>query len=377
VAARAPVTSSSPIHVCHLVSDDAWGGAEAVVAALLRAQAQRGDLRVELIALNPGRLTRLAAGLAIPVQVTPETGRGFVPLLRDVDAWIGGRRPQIVHSHRYKENLLSYLIARRHGARSVVTLHGEESPERLATRLALGARYFAMHSLARLVGARFAAVSADLRSRFPMLAARCRVIPNGVALPPLAEDGPAARRDGAVIGWVGRLVPIKQLPVLIEALALLAARDASARLLLVGDGPERAALAALAQRLGVAQRVEFAGFVENPAQAFARMDLFALPSLHEGLPVALLEAMAAGLPCVAAAVGGIPEVEGGAGAIRLVPSHAPQAWADALAELLASAELRRALGARARARIAARFSIEAAADAYAALYRSALAGGAA
>jgi glycosyltransferase involved in cell wall biosynthesis len=371
------VTPPEPIRVCHLVSDDAWGGAEAVVAALLRAQVRRSDLRVQLIALNPGRLTRVAAELGIPVQVVPEADRGFLPLLRDVSLWLGRLRPQIVHSHRYKENLLSYLIARRHGARSVVTLHGEESPARLAPRLALGARYFAMHSLARLVGARFAAVSADLRSRFPMLKQRCGVIPNGVAIPPLAPDALRSQRDANVIGWVGRLVPIKNVPVLLEALALLATRNASARLLLVGDGPERAALAALADRLGIAGRVELAGFVDDPAQALARMDVFALPSLHEGLPVALLEAMAAGVPCVAAAVGGIPEVEGGAAAIRLVPSHAPEVWATALAELLANAAERRALGARERARIAERFSIEAAAEAYVALYRSALASGAA
>ena len=368
------MTSPSQTRVCHLVSDDAWGGAEAVVAALLRAQAQRADLRLHLIALNPGRLARLAAELGIPVEIAPEAGRGFLALLRDVNARIARTRPQIVHSHRYKENLLSYLIARRHGARSVVTLHGEESPGRLAMRLALGARYFLMHSLARLVGARFAAVSADLRSRFPMLAARCVVIPNGVSIPAAVAREPAAQRGGLVIGWVGRLVAIKGLPTLLEALAQLPAGLAATRLLLVGDGPERAGLIALAARLGIADRVELAGFVDDPAAWFSRMDVFALPSFHEGLPVALLEAMAAGLPCVAAAVGGIPEVDGGSGALRLVASHAPADWAAARAGLLADPAQRDALGARGRARCAERFSIEGVVAAYSALYCSALSG---
>ena len=366
------MTVGSRIRVCHLVSDDGWGGAEAVVAGLLRAQAARADLEPFLIGLNAGRLVGLASGLGIPAEVAPEAGRGFVPLLRDVNARIARIAPRIVHSHRYKENLLSYLIARRHGARSVATLHGEEAPARFAPRLALAARYFAMHGLARLAGARFAAVSADLRARFPMLADRCEVIPNGVRIPPLAPG--AAPRAPLVVGWVGRLVAIKNLPALLEAVAGLPAELASTRLLLVGEGPERAALTALAARLRITERVEFAGFVEDATRCFARMDVFALPSLHEGLPVALLEAMAAGLPCAAAAVGGIPEVDGGSGALRLVASPAARDWTAALAGLLASPDERAALAARGRARIVARFSIDAAVEAYTALYRSALAG---
>jgi glycosyltransferase involved in cell wall biosynthesis len=210
-----------------------------------------------------------------------------------------------------------------------------------------------------------------------MLADRCVVIPNGVTLPPLAAQAVAAPRAELVIGWVGRLVPIKDLPLLFEALARLPAELASTRLLLVGDGPERAALSALAARLRIADRVEFAGFVDDPARWLARMHVFALPSLHEGLPVALLEAMAAALPCVAAEVGGIPEVDGGSGALRLVASRDAAQWAAALAGLLASPAERAALGARGRARIAERFSIEAVLEAYLQLYRSALARGAA
>jgi glycosyltransferase involved in cell wall biosynthesis len=368
------VTIGEQILVCHLVSDDAWGGAEVVVAGLLRTQAKRSDLRLHLIALNAGRLSRLAVELGIPVEVAPESGRSFVALLRDVSGRIARLRPQIVHSHRYKENLLSYLSARRFGARSVVTLHGEEAPARLATRLALALRYAMMHRLARGVGARFAAVSEDLRARFSMLADRCEVIPNGVQILPEQTRVPSPPRTQQVIGWVGRLVPIKSLPTLFEALARLPASLAGTRLLLVGDGPERPALVALAARLGLADRIEFAGFVEDPSATLSRMDVFALPSLHEGLPVALLEAMAASLPCVAAAVGGIPEVEGGSGALKLVASREPQDWAAALAELLENPAQRAALGARGRARIAEHFSIDAMVDRYVELYRAALAG---
>ena len=363
-----------PIRVCHLVSDDTWGGLEAVVAGLLRAQSQRSDLRVHLVALNSGRLVRLATELGIPVQVAPEAGRNFLALLRDVDSRIAKIRPQILHSHRYKENLLSYLIGPRHSARSIVTLHGEEAPGRPAVRLALGLRDFLMHRLAHLVGARLAAVSADLRARFLLSAERCVVIPNGVPLPALEVRDPGMAPAGLVIGWAGRLVPIKGLTTLLEAFALLPAGLATSRLLLVGDGPDRAVLAALAAQLGIADRVEFAGFLDDPASWLARMDVFALPSLHEGFPVALLEAMAAGLPCVASAAGGIPELDGGCGAVRLVASREAKDWAAALASVLSNPAERAALGARGRERIAGRFSVETVLARYLELYRSELAG---
>jgi glycosyltransferase involved in cell wall biosynthesis len=178
-----------------------------------------------------------------------------------------------------------------------------------------------------------------------------------------------------VIGWVGRLVPIKGLPVLIEALALLPPALGNARLLLVGDGSERARLEALAQRLGVADRVELAGHVDDPAALYPRMSLFALPSLHEGVPLALLEAMAAGVPCVAAAVGGIPEMAGDHGAIRLVESRAAADWADAFRSVLTDPAAAARLGAAGRERVAERYSLDAVVDAYLALYREALGSG--
>lgn len=367
------MTGAGPIHVCHLVSDDAWGGAEAVVAGLLTAQSARADLRVRLIALNEGGLVTLARKLGIEATVLPETGRGFATLLREVRARLAAAPPDIVHSHRYKENLLSYLSARRCGARSVVTLHGEEPPAQLARRLVVGARRLVTHAIARRVGARFAAVSSDLRNRLHLSPRRCVVIPNGVRIPQVQELAVQREAGGAfVIGWVGRMVPVKGLSTLLEAIALLPATLGTTRLLLVGDGPDRGRLEALATRSGIADRIEFTGFVEDPAPLRRQMDLFAFPSLHEGIPLALLEAMAVGIPCVAAAVGGIPEVDGGERALRLVETHSPSDWASAIAEFLGDPEGCRALGMRGRARAAARFSLEAVVEEYRELYEAAL-----
>lgn len=365
-----------PIRVCHLVSDDGWGGAESVIRGLLQAQSISGDVEPSLVALNEGRLAAFARESGIPVRVVPESGRGFLALLRAVAPEIEARRPEVLHSHRYKENFLAWLVAPRCGARSVVTLHGDEPHATWRGRLAVRLRRAVARRLAARVGAHFAAVARDLPPLLGLADSQWVRIPNGIALPPLArmpgEERPAGWKP--TVGWVGRMVPVKGLPLLLEALALLPKPLADARLLLVGDGPERAALEAHAARLGLSHRVEFRGFVADPAPERARMDVFALPSLYEGIPLALLEAMGAGLPCVAAAVGGIPDAVGASGAVRLVPSREAKDWAGALAELLLRTEEAHDLGTRARAYVAANLSGEAVARAYRALYCDVLSG---
>ncbi len=353
------------------MSDDVWGGAEAVVRTLLEAQANDPALSVSLLTLNDGRLAREARSLGLDVELAPESGRGFLALRRDVDARFAQRRPDIVHSHRYKENLLSYLTAPRHGARCVVTLHGEEAPESLALRVKVALRHRVLHFVARRAGARFAAVSDDLRRRLRLSEARCVVIPNGVAVPPKPLLRDSAHRLGApVIGWVGRMVPIKDLPLLLDAIALLRPPLDATRVLLVGDGPERASVEAHAARLRLGARVSFVGFVDQPAEALREIDVFALPSRHEGAPMALLEAMAAGIPCVAAAVGGIPALAGDEDAVALMASRDPSAWAQALASILGDPVRAAEQGARGRAHVRSRFSRETAGVAYFRLYRA-------
>lgn len=256
----------------------------------------------------------------------------------------------------------------------MVTLHGSEPPPQPLLRLKGRLRQLAAHRVARWVDARFVAVSDDLRIRLGLATSRCTVIPNGVPVPTAALGRPdsGAGAHPPTIGWVGRMVPIKGLPVIVEALRLLPPALAFTRLLLVGDGPERPALEALARKLGVSDRVEFAGFVTDPAPHRARMSLFALPSRHEGIPVALLEAMAESIPCVAAAVGGILEVEGGTAAVRLVASRASREWAAELSRLLTDPAASASLGARGRMRVEQRFSLDATVAAYLSLYRAVL-----
>jgi glycosyltransferase involved in cell wall biosynthesis len=185
-----------------------------------------------------------------------------------------------------------------------------------------------------------------------------------VGRPRPAADGEAYRAWGIapaqpVVGAVGSLLQLKGYDLLLEAFAMVR-RDgrADARLVVLGEGPERQALAATARRLGLAEAVRFAGFVPDPLPVMARFDVLAVPSSSEGCPRSVLEAMFLGCPVAAFAVGGLPELVDHGRTGVLVHERDPRRLADALMMLLGGGERRRAMGAAARQRVAERFSAD-------------------
>jgi glycosyltransferase involved in cell wall biosynthesis len=170
---------------------------------------------------------------------------------------------------------------------------------------------------------------------------------------------------------VGCLAPRKDQGVLLEALALLAAGGARVRAALVGDGPDRAALEAQARRLGLESRVRFLGERADIELLLPAMDVFVLSSREEGIPNALLEAMAAGLPAVATAVVGTPEVMQDGETGWLVPARDPRALATALGDALARPEEARRRAAAARRAVEERMSIDAMVRRHETFYRTA------
>lgn len=165
------------------------------------------------------------------------------------------------------------------------------------------------------------------------------------------------REGGVLIGGVGRLDEAKGFADLIEAFALLTATDPRAELAIAGTGPLREGLAARAAALGVADRVHFLGFRPDVRDVFEALDVFALSSLCEAMPYALLEAMAAGLPAVGTRVGGVAEVIEAGETGFVVPPREPAAMASALRPLVESSELRDRLGAEGRERVEREFHV--------------------
>ncbi len=178
------------------------------------------------------------------------------------------------------------------------------------------------------------------------------VIPNGVTLPEPAPAGARAGERPFTVLYAGRLRTRKAVAVLVEAFARLRERVPDAELIVVGDGEQRSALEAQAERLGVGAAIRFEGARPHDAMPayYRSADVFCLPSLYEGFPLAILESMAAGLPVVATAVAGVPEAVADGVTGRVVPAEDAEALAEALAGLAADPEGARAMGKAGRAR---------------------------
>jgi sugar transferase (PEP-CTERM/EpsH1 system associated) len=231
---------------------------------------------------------------------------------------------------------------------------------------------------------RYVPVSGDLHHWLKTVVgipdAKNQLIDNGVdtahftpAPAPLLSPGPWSGEPApVVIGTVGRVQDVKNQAALIEAFirlrALAPAEAARLRLVIVGDGPLRAALARQVADAGIGEQVWLAGARSDIADLMRTFSVFALPSIAEGMPVTLLEAMSCGLPVVASRVGGIPELvlENNTG--LLVPPNDPQALAEALSLYVRQPALARQHGAAGRARIEARYSIAAMLSGYTSLY---------
>lgn len=349
----APASPDGPgadrLSVLHVIAPGEFGGAESVVSGLASGFVDRGhDVHVAVI-LDPGVadppfVSRLSSsGTDVTVLRLPP--RGYLRERRALIGLIASLNPDVVHTHGYRADVIAGLAARTTGVPVVSTAHGE-IPGGPKDRLYLWLQKRAYRGFDGVV-----AVSRPLASRLhASLKGRTPVhtIPNAWDPPGDPLDRKEARTrlglpDGAfVAGWVGRLGWEKGPDILVEAAGRL--RDLDLSFCIVGDGPGRPALVERARDQGL--DVHWAGAVADAWRLFTAFDLLVLSSRTEGTPMVLLEAMHAGVPIVATAVGGVPDiVEEGAG--WLVPPGDPDALAVAMRHAFAdrAERERRALAA--------------------------------
>jgi len=280
-------------------------------------------------------------------------------------------RADVVHSHEFFTAVYGGAAAWMLRKPHVVTMHGGRYYAGRTYRRA--ALRWAVSRCAALVGVSQATAS-ELAHTLRIPQADVHVVHNGIQ--PQAGDPTALRRELSVapgetlIVAVGNLYPVKGHVVLLRALAQLeSAGDVPPwRLAIAGRGGEEAALRAFIDRHGWQRRVHLLGFREDAANVVAAADVFALPSLSEGLPLALAEAMWAGKAIVASRTGGIPEVVTDGGEALLVTPGDESALAESVRRLLRDTHLRARLGASARARAERSLSVRRMADEYERLY---------
>ena len=350
----------------HAVSSGGMYGIERTLTALL-PELRAAGWPAELLCLNaPGtaaaEVGERCAELGVPVHFVPIARGVRLGELRRIRDTLRSVRPALVHVHGYKATMLVGAIARMQGVPVVGTVHSEaaSAPE-ISRHLRLEA--LVLRRLTRVVAVS-AGVAADVVRR-GVSKERVEVIRNGIPDPGAPVPSKVALTTAVVIG---RLVEPKNTHVAVQSLAILARQGVRLQLAIAGDGPERGALEALVQSLDLASQVRFTGFVAEVTPLLTSETIFVMPSRSEGIPIALLEAMALGLPIVASRVGGIPEVVEHERDALLVPPDDPDALASALATLIRDPSRARALGVAARARYEADFRASSMRQRYALLY---------
>ncbi len=380
MALGSPV-SLGKIEVCHMASGDRWAGTEGQLATLLKALVRRKDLGVSAIFLNEGRLAEEARQCGIKVCVVPESQHNFFQVLSKATRFLAEKNVQILHSHRYKESLLSAFLAHRCGVPfHVCGRHGAPEPFTGWRRYKQGLLQTLDGLVARYFTDRVVSVSEELRRQLTryLPASKVVTIYSGVdeekVFSPFSVSEAKQRlgipAEYGVIGTAGRLDPIKRLDIFLGAAQQIAASRPNARFVIAGEGKEESSLRALARRLGVQDRVLFLGHRSDVYDVLRAMDIFVLCSDHEGLPNALLESLYLGVPVVVRPVGGVAEVIQDGVNGTWVESSEPSALAAACLELLHD-DTRRILLARAGAEVIAKnFTADRSADQVAQLYRS-------
>ncbi len=327
--------------IVHLCTPARVGGLERVVQALSREQAARGhDVTVLAVVGDPATAEAFFepfAGSGVRTIAMVFGGREYRRERRGIREAVLERRAHVVHTHGYRVELLHGGPLRRAGLAVVSTVHGSSRMGGLTHLM----EWMQLRALRRFGGV--VAVSSPLeRTLLDVGVARDRLhrIPNVVPLAAAALPRDDARRalglptgTEPVLGWVGRIVPVKGMDVFLRAVALMP--KGTHVISIIGDGPDRAPMEALARELGIADRVRFHGELPDSAKLLAAFDAFVLSSRSEGTPIVVLEAMRASLPIVATAVGGVPDVVQDPGTGWLVPPESPEALARAMGDVLA------------------------------------------
>jgi glycosyltransferase involved in cell wall biosynthesis len=373
------------------------GGPALHVAYLTAGLADRGydtTLVAGTIARGEESMAFVAEAHNVHVETLGDLHREISPI-RDLRAivhlaqLIRRERPTILHTHTAKAGAVGRIAAMlARGARPPIvihTFHGHVLRGYFGRVKTFGFRTlerWLAHTSTALV-----AVSPEVRDDLVALgvapASKFTVVRLGIDLLRRVDNDDAQRREARrqmglrneafVVGWVGRMTAVKRTELVVRALQDLVARSVDAYVVFVGDGPDRDQLERYAHELGVIKRCLFLGYQEDVARFYDAIDVLVLPSINEGTPVSVIEALAARRPAVATRVGGVPDVVRDGIDGFLVDADDGDALATRLAELAADPELRARMGEAGHARVIERYTVARLVDDVDRLYRELLA----
>lgn len=362
--------------VLHIVSSSGMYGAEAVILNLsrgLREQGHESSVAIFRNSKNPNlQLHARAVAEGMDAHIIPCSGqvdRSAIGVIREIAAKTGA---DLIHSHNFKADVYSYLALRNGPVPLVATCHTWYDTDTIVTLYGKIDR-FILRRFARVV-----AVSENVRRRLLQSGVReekIRYVRNGIDLRPFASASPSLPKNPSAprVGLIGRLSWEKGVDVFIRSAARALFEFPNASFVIVGEGPDRAALEQAITDLKLIERVTLLGRREDMPSVYASLDIMVSASRQEGLPIAILEGMATALPLVATTVGEVPTVIEAGRTGLLVPPDEPEQLAAGIVELLRGPAKRAQMGAAGRQLVRDKFSAETMTAAYLDVYEEALA----
>ena len=383
VAPAAARPATPPLTAGHVVFGSRHRtGRDLLVADLVGKQNARSLARASVVGDGPSAFRKFLNQRGKAASVVP--GRGPVAWLRVLRHLRHAFHPtdavRVLHAHGLRALLvvgaLRLLNRGSWRAGAVYTNHGfvETAPLRRALLLIEPLLYRGIDRVVVCSPHQVARLARVTRRPVHLVDNAVAPVPPGVLSRSVARAWLGLGHDCLVIGVVGRLAPEKRHDVFMAAAARIARRYPDAILLVAGDGPRRHAVRRVARRHNLTDRVRFLGHVENVANVYAALDLLLHTSDTEAAPLAVMEAMAAGVPVVATAVGGVPALITDGVHGMLAPRRRPDLLGEAALRVLGDADLRQAIGGAARQRAAERFSLVRMCDDLDAVYAAAVAG---
>jgi sugar transferase (PEP-CTERM/EpsH1 system associated) len=359
------IENGGRIPVVHLVSSLNVGGLEMVVLHLAR-NCNRDRFAIRVLCLQEkGKLAPAFEDIGIHVESLdcPELPKGRT--LSRVARRLRQLKPRILHTHNMNPHFFGAVAACAVGVPVLIhTKHGRNYPDR---RVAVLKNWFLSFLTDRVV-----TVSADaanvVRQIERVPAQKTAVIRNGIDISQFRSTDRRSKGSGKEAIHIGRLNISKDQATLLRAARLVADADCGFRLTIVGDGPERESLFALKRELGLENHIRFLGERHDVNELLADADFFVLSSIEEGIPLTVLEAMAAGLPVIATRVGGNAEVVIPGKTGLLVEPRTPHELADAILAVLQDPERSRTMGLAGRNRVEQEFDVKNVTASYESLY---------
>jgi glycosyltransferase involved in cell wall biosynthesis len=359
------------IRVCHIISGDLWAGAEVMDYYLLKNLIKFNNIELSSILLNEGRLANEIRSIGLPVDIVDETQHRFFNIIRDSNKILKQKSPDIIHTHGYKANVIAFLSSRHiDGSRLISTQHG--LPESIG--LNRNYMYPLLHKInIMLLSKSFykvIAVSNDVRNilinKYGLSDNKVIKIYNGTE----NVVDPTSMKDGEIfiIGSIGRISPIKDYSLMVEIAKEVYKETDKVHFVLAGDGPDRVKIIDLIKRYRLENIFSLRGFVEDRFEFYKGLDLYLNTSLHEGIPISILEAMSYGIPIIAPNVGGLEEILDDGIQGYLVEGREPKVFANRCLNIYNNKLLKHSMERSAREKVKEKFSNDRMAKEYYNLY---------